>query len=115
LTAEDARRSIDAGADGLVVSNHGGRPLDRAPVSLQALADVRAEAGPDIEITLDSGVMSGADIAASLGLGADFVIIGRAYLDGLMAAGEQGVDKVIDLLADEVRNAMLLKIGRAYV
>lgn len=108
LTAEDARRSIDAGADGLVVSNHGGRQLDRAPVSLQALADVRAEAGPDIEIILDSGVMSGADIVASLGLGADFVIIGRAYLYGLMAAGEQGVDKVIDLLAEEVRNAMLL-------
>ena len=63
---------------------------------------------PDIEIILDSGVMSGADIVASLGLGADFVIIGRAYLYGLMAAGEQGVDKVIDLLAEEVRNAMLL-------
>ena len=99
---------MDAGADGLIVSNHGGRQLDRSPVSIQALTEVRKEAGPDVEIILDSGVMSGSDIVAALGLGADFVIIGRAYLYGLMAGGEQGVDKVIELLAEEVRNAMLL-------
>ena len=98
----------DAGADGLIVSNHGGRQLDRCPVSIQALTEVRKEAGPDVEIILDSGVMSGADIVAALGLGADFVIVGRAYLYGLMAGGEQGVDKTIQLLAEEVRNAMLL-------
>lgn len=108
LTAEDTRRAVDAGADGLIVSNHGGRQLDRCPASIQALTDVRKEAGPDIEIILDSGVMSGADIVAALGLGADFVIVGRAYLYGLMAGGEQGVDKTIELLAEEVRNAMLL-------
>ncbi|PQM74767.1 alpha-hydroxy acid oxidase [Corynebacterium sp. J010B-136] len=108
LTADDSRRATDAGADGLVVSNHGGRQLDRSPVSIQALSEVRKEAGPDVEIILDSGVMSGADIVAALGLGADFVIVGRAYLYGLMAGGEQGVDKTIELLAEEVRNAMLL-------
>src|SRR5699024_12455935 len=69
---------------------------------------VGADAGPDLEIMLCSGVMAGAGSLGSLGLGADFVIIGRAYLFGLMAAGEQGVDKVLDLLAEEVRNAMLL-------
>lgn len=108
LTADDSRRATDAGADGLVVSNHGGRQLDRSPVSIQALSEVRKEAGPDVEIILDSGVMSGADIVAALGLGADFVIVGRAYLYGLMAGGEQGVDKTIELLAEEVRNAVLL-------
>lgn len=108
LTGEDTRRAVDAGADGLIVSNHGGRQLDRCPASIQALTEVRDEAGPDIEIILDSGVMSGADIVAALGLGADFVIVGRAYLYGLMAGGEQGVDKTIELLAEEVRNAMLL-------
>lgn len=108
LTPADTRRAVDLSADGLIVSNHGGRQLDRCPVSIQALTEVRKEAGPDVEIILDSGVMSGADIVAALGLGADFVIVGRAYLYGLMAGGEQGVDKTIQLLAEEVRNAMLL-------
>ncbi len=108
LTAEDTRRSLDAGADGLVVSNHGGRQLDRAPVSLRALGEVRAEAGAGVEVILDSGVMSGADIVSALGLGADFVLIGRAYLYGLMAGGEQGVARAIELLAGEVEAAMML-------
>lgn len=108
LTAEDTRRSLDCGADGLVVSNHGGRQLDRAPVSLRALPAVRAEAGDDVEIILDSGIMTGADIVAALALGADFTLIGRAYLYGLMAGGRQGVDRAIALLAEEVRVAMML-------
>ncbi|MEO9248352.1 alpha-hydroxy acid oxidase [Citricoccus nitrophenolicus] len=108
LTAEDTRRSLDAGADGLVVSNHGGRQLDRAPVSLKALGEVRAEAGTGVEVILDSGIMSGADIVSALALGADFVLIGRAYLYGLMAGGEQGVARAIELLAREVESAMML-------
>lgn len=108
LTAEDTRRALDAGADGLVVSNHGGRQLDRAPVSLRALDEVRAEAGAGVEVILDSGIMSGADIVSALALGADFVLIGRAYLYGLMAGGEQGVARAIELLAREVESAMML-------
>ncbi|WP_313815249.1 alpha-hydroxy acid oxidase [Citricoccus sp.] len=114
LTAEDTRRSLDAGADGLVVSNHGGRQLDRAPVSLKALSEVRAEAGPDVEIILDSGILTGSDIVAALALGADFTLIGRAYLYGLMAGGRQGVERAIELLAEETRVAMML-MGAASV
>lgn len=108
LTAEDTRRALDTGADGLVVSNHGGRQLDRAPVSLQALPGVRAEAGPDVPIILDSGITTGEDIVAALALGADFTLIGRAYLYGLMAGGQEGVARVIELLAQEVTVAMTL-------
>lgn len=108
LTAEDTRRSLDVGADGLVVSNHGGRQLDRAPVSLRALPEVRAEAGSSVEIILDSGIMSGADIVAGLCLGADFALIGRAYLYGLMAGGREGVSRVIELLAKEMELTMQL-------
>ncbi|GAA1137657.1 alpha-hydroxy acid oxidase [Nesterenkonia lutea] len=114
LTAEDTRRSLEAGADGLVVSNHGGRQLDRAPVSLKALAEVRQEAGPNVEVLLDSGVMSGADIVSALALGADFVLIGRAYLYGLMAGGQQGVARAIALLEEETRVAMML-LGTATI
>ncbi|MFZ3561863.1 alpha-hydroxy acid oxidase [Streptomyces sp. BH055] len=114
LTAEDTRRSLDAGADGLVVSNHGGRQLDRAPVSLHALPEVRAEAGEDVEIILDSGIMSGADIVAALCAGADFTLIGRAYLYGLMAGGREGVSRAVELLAREIEVTMQL-IGAATI
>lgn len=108
LTREDARRALSIGADGLVVSNHGGRQLDRAPVSLTALPEIRDEVGPDVPLVLDSGVMSGADVVTALCAGADFVLIGRAYLYGLMAGGEQGVSRVIELLEEQIRTTMLL-------
>lgn len=112
LTAEDARKSVAAGADGLVVSNHGGRQLDRAPVAYEALSEVRAEVGAQMEIILDSGIMSGADIVAALCAGADFVLIGRAYLYGLMAGGQQGVERAIELLAKEIEvNMQLMGAG----
>ena len=114
LTAQDTRRALDAGADGLIVSNHGGRQLDRAPVSLRALPEVRAEAGTGVEIILDSGIMSGADIVAALCAGADFTLIGRAYLYGLMAGGREGVDRVIELLAKEIEVTMQL-VGAATI
>ncbi len=114
LTGEDTRRALDAGADGLIVSNHGGRQLDRAPVSLRALPEVRAEAGDGVEIILDSGIMSGADIVAALCAGADFTLIGRAYLYGLMAGGREGVDRVIELLAKEIEVTMQL-VGAATI
>ncbi|TFH56013.1 alpha-hydroxy acid oxidase [Glutamicibacter arilaitensis] len=108
LTREDAAKAKAAGADGLVVSNHGGRQLDRAPIAFEALSEVRAEVGPGMEIIMDSGIMSGADIVAALCAGADFVLIGRAYLYGLMAGGEKGVSRAIELLAKEVEVNMQL-------
>ncbi|MGO4295476.1 alpha-hydroxy acid oxidase [Glutamicibacter sp. MCAF14] len=108
LTTEDAAKAKAAGADGLVVSNHGGRQLDRAPIAFEALGDVRAEVGPEMEVIMDSGIMSGADIVAALCAGADFVLIGRAYLYGLMAGGEKGVSRTIELLAKEVEVNMQL-------
>ena len=108
LTAEDTKRSLDNGADGLVVSNHGGRQLDKAPASFDALPVVRAAAGDDVEIILDSGIMHGADILAALAHGADYTLIGRAYLYGLMAAGEAGVRKVLELLEAQMRVNMHL-------
>lgn len=108
LTTEDAAKAKAAGADGLVVSNHGGRQLDRAPIAFEALSEVRAEVGQDMEIIMDSGIMSGADIVAALCAGADFVLIGRAYLYGLMAGGEEGVSRAIELLAKEVEVNMQL-------
>ncbi|MDO4928946.1 MAG: alpha-hydroxy acid oxidase [Corynebacterium sp.] len=102
LNPEDAIKIIATGADGLVVSSHGGRQLDRAPVPLQQLPKIRDAVGNDVEIIYDSGVMSGNDVAIALALGADFVLIGRAYLYGLMAGGQEGVERVLELMAREL-------------
>lgn len=112
LTADDAARARSVGADGLVVSNHGGRQLDRAPDTLTALAEVRAAVGDDMELILDSGIMSGTDVVTALCAGADFVLIGRAYLYGLMAGGQRGVEKAIDLIRAEILTAMGLMGAR---
>ncbi|NEA30425.1 alpha-hydroxy acid oxidase [Streptomyces sp. SID13031] len=107
-TVEDARRVVDAGADAIVLSNHGGRQLDRAPTPLRILPDVRKAIGADAEIYLDTGIMSGADIVAALALGADACLVGRAYLYGLMAGGERGVARAAQILTTEVRRTMAL-------
>lgn len=112
--AEDARIAADAGADAVVISNHGGRQLDRSPVPLQQLPDIVQAVGQDVEVLVDGGIRTGADVAAALCLGADFVLIGRAYLYGLMAGGERGVDRVLDLMASELRTTMQL-LGAAGV
>lgn len=104
----DARAVVDRGADGIVLSNHGGRQLDRAPVPFQLLPEVAREVGADTEILLDTGIMSGADIVAAIALGARCTLIGRAYLYGLMAGGQAGVDRVIDILAEQIRRTMRL-------
>jgi isopentenyl diphosphate isomerase/L-lactate dehydrogenase-like FMN-dependent dehydrogenase len=98
LTAEDARRAVDAGANAIVVSNHGGRQLDGVAPTLRALPEVVAAAGSQAEILLDSGIRHGSDIAKALCLGARAVLIGRAYAYGLGAAGGPGVEKAIDIL-----------------
>jgi L-lactate dehydrogenase (cytochrome) len=110
---DDARAVVDAGADAVVVSNHGGRQLDRAPVPLELLPEVVAAVGDRAEVYVDTGVSSGADVVAALGLGATAVLLGRAYLYGLMAGGERGVDRVLALLAAEMtRTLQLLGVPR---
>lgn len=105
---QDAVESFARGADAIVVSNHGGRQLDRAPVPLRILPDIRAAVGPDAEIILDSGIMSGGDIVAAIAAGADFTLIGRAYLYGLMAGGRQGAERTLELLRTEMTVVMQL-------
>jgi L-lactate dehydrogenase (cytochrome) len=107
-TVEDARRLAGLGVDGIVLSNHGGRQLDRAPVPFHLLPHVVREVGMDTEVLLDTGIMNGADIVASLALGARFTLIGRAYLYGLMAGGRAGVDKTIEILRSEIERTMRL-------
>jgi L-lactate dehydrogenase (cytochrome) len=108
LTVEDAKLLADRGVDGIVLSNHGGRQLDRAPIPFHLLPHVAREVGADLEVHLDTGIMSGADIVASVALGARFTLIGRAYLYGLMAGGRRGVDKTIEILRNEIVRTMTL-------
>ncbi|MDA1185832.1 MAG: alpha-hydroxy acid oxidase [Acidobacteria bacterium] len=111
-TVEDAVRCVEAGAAAIQLSNHGGRQLDRAPVPFYLLPAVVREVGDDVEIYLDTGIMHGADIVASLAAGARFAFVGRAYLYGLMAGGRRGVDRTIAILADQVARTMrLLGVG----
>jgi L-lactate dehydrogenase (cytochrome) len=107
-TVEDARRVVDLGVDGIVLSNHGGRQLDRAPVPFQLLPKVRTAVGERTEIVLDTGIMSGADIVAAVALGARFTLIGRAYLYGLMAGGQAGVARAIEILEGQLTRTMRL-------
>lgn len=107
-TVDDAKRLADLGVDGITLSNHGGRQLDRAPIPFHLLPDVVREVGNDTEVHLDTGIMSGADIVASVALGARFTLIGRAYLYGLMAGGREGVDRAIEILRGEIVRTMKL-------
>ncbi|MEO5983766.1 MAG: alpha-hydroxy acid oxidase [Pedococcus sp.] len=107
-TVHDAAMVMDAGVDAIVLSNHGGRQLDRAPVPLRLLPDVREALGDDAEIMLDTGVMSGGDVVAAVALGASSVMVGRAYLYGLMAGGEAGVQRAAEILTAEARRTMAL-------
>jgi L-lactate dehydrogenase (cytochrome) len=107
-TLDDARRVVGAGADAIVLSNHGGRQLDRAPVPLRLLPDVVEAVGDRAEVYVDTGIMSGADIVAALALGARAAWVGRAYLYGLMAGGERGVDRTAEILTKEIRRTMQL-------
>lgn len=99
---DDLRMSIDAGADGVVLSNHGGRQLDRAVAPVELIAPARAVAGPDFTILVDSGFRRGTEIVQALALGADAVLLGRATLYGLAAGGEAGVSRAIEILAAEI-------------
>ena len=112
-TIDDARMVIDAGADAIVISNHGGRQLDRAPTPLEQLPSIAAAVSDRAEVYIDGGILSGADIVAAIASGARAALVGRAYLYGLMAGGERGVERVGQLLGREVvRTMQLLGVRR---
>src|SRR6185369_17439705 len=99
VSPSDARRAVSLGVDGLQLSNHGGRQLERAVAPVDLIAPVREAVGPSFTVLVDSGVRHGADVAVAMALGADAAVLGRAYLYGLMAGGEAGVDRTLDLLS----------------
>ncbi|WP_296603897.1 alpha-hydroxy acid oxidase [Nocardioides sp.] len=107
-SVDDARRVTDLGADAVLLSNHGGRQLDRAPVPFHLLPDVVAAVGDRVEVHLDTGIMSGQDVVAALAHGARFTMVGRAYLYGLMAGGRDGVDRALEILRGQVERTMRL-------
>jgi isopentenyl diphosphate isomerase/L-lactate dehydrogenase-like FMN-dependent dehydrogenase len=122
LTAEDARLAVEHGAAGVVVSNHGGRQLDRAPASIDVLQEVVDELRGDIEVYLDGGVRRGSDVLIALALGARAVLLGRPYLWALAAGGEEGVARALELIRAELENSMALlgvtrpdQVNRAHV
>jgi isopentenyl diphosphate isomerase/L-lactate dehydrogenase-like FMN-dependent dehydrogenase len=112
LSAADARRAVDAGAAGVIVSNHGGRQLDGVAAALEALDEVVATVGTDVEVLMDGGIRRGSDVAKALALGARAVLIGRPWAYGLGAAGEPGVRRVLEVLRAELdRTLRLLGVG----
>jgi isopentenyl diphosphate isomerase/L-lactate dehydrogenase-like FMN-dependent dehydrogenase len=113
LTAEDARRALEYGSDGVIVSNHGGRQLDGAVAGLDALVEVREALGDETPVLVDGGVRTGSDVLKALALGADAVLLGRPYAYGLAVGGQQGVEAVIRQLLAETDIALALLGGRA--
>jgi L-lactate dehydrogenase (cytochrome) len=105
---DDARRVVDAGADAVLLSNHGGRQLDRAPVPLELVAPTVDAVGDRAEVWVDTGITHGADVLAAIALGARTALIGRAYLYGLMAGGRRGVAKAVEILAGEIVRTLQL-------
>ena len=105
MRPDDARRAVDAGATAISVSNHGGNNLDGTPASIRALPGVADAVGGQIEVLLDGGIRRGSDVVKALALGARAVMIGRAYLWGLAANGEAGVDNVLEILRADRRDA----------
>jgi len=105
---DDARRVVDAGADAVLLSNHGGRQLDRAPVPLELVSPVVDAVGERAEVWVDTGITHGADIVAAIAFGAQTALIGRAYLYGLMAGGQRGVAKAVEILSAEIVRTLQL-------
>jgi isopentenyl diphosphate isomerase/L-lactate dehydrogenase-like FMN-dependent dehydrogenase len=108
LTGDDARHAVDAGANALVVSNHGGRQLDGVPASLNALPEVVAAVNGQVEVLMDGGIRRGSDIIKALCLGARAVLTGRAYAYGLAAAGEAGVVRALEILRTDMERTLKL-------
>jgi 4-hydroxymandelate oxidase len=108
LSAADGRRAVEHGADGVIVSNHGGRNLDTVPATIDALPRVVEAVGGKIPVMLDSGIRRGTDVLAALALGAKAVFLGRPYIYGLALGGQKGVERTINILRDEFERAMAL-------
>jgi isopentenyl diphosphate isomerase/L-lactate dehydrogenase-like FMN-dependent dehydrogenase len=108
---EDAKMAAKLGADAVLLSNHGGRQLDKAPIPLHLLADIKKEFKKDFELHIDTGIMHGADVLAAIAHGANFTYIGRAYLYGLMAGGQDGVERALTIMQGQmIRNMKLLGV-----
>jgi isopentenyl diphosphate isomerase/L-lactate dehydrogenase-like FMN-dependent dehydrogenase len=114
MRIDDAKRAVDAGVSAISVSNHGGNNLDGTPASVRALPAVANAVGDQIEVLLDGGVRRGSDVVKALALGARAVMIGRAYLWGLGAAGQAGVENVLDIFSGGIDSA-LRGLGRASI
>ena len=111
---DEARRAVDAGATAISVSNHGGNNLDGSPAPIRILPEIVDAVGTDVEVLLDGGIRRGSDVVKCLALGADGVLIGRAYLWGLAANGQAGVENVLDVLRDGI-SSTLLGLGKASI
>jgi isopentenyl diphosphate isomerase/L-lactate dehydrogenase-like FMN-dependent dehydrogenase len=111
---DDARRAVDAGVTAISVSNHGGNNLDTTPASIRMLPSIAEAVGSQVEIVLDGGIRRGSDVAKALALGARAVMIGRAYLWGLAANGQTGVENVLDVLRNGL-DATIFGLGHASV
>lgn len=108
VSVADAQRAAEVGVDAVVLSSHGGRQLDRAAVPIEVVPAVREALDDRVELLVDTGIMSGADIVAAVAMGANATLVGRAYLYGLMAGGRRGVAKAVNILTDEVSRTMAL-------
>ena len=108
LRAADAKRAVDAGFDGVIVSNHGGRQLDQVPAPIEVLAEIVAAVNGQAEVILDGGLRRGTDVLKALALGAKACMTGRPFLYGLAAGGAAGVEKALDIFAAEIRRDMML-------
>jgi isopentenyl diphosphate isomerase/L-lactate dehydrogenase-like FMN-dependent dehydrogenase len=111
---DDAKRAVDAGVSAISVSNHGGNNLDGTPATIRLLPDIAEAVGDQVEVLLDGGVRRGGDVVKALALGARAVMIGRAYLWGLGANGQAGVENVLDLLRSGI-DACLLGLGHSSI
>ena len=115
LSPDDARRAVDAGASGIIVSNHGGRQLDGVAATLRALPEIVAAVGDQVDVLVDGGIRSGADVVKALALGARAAMVGRAWAYGLSAAGQPGVERVLALLREDIDRTMRLLGVRSVV
>ena len=108
LSAADAVRCLDHGAEGIVVSNHGGRQLDGVPATLRVLPEIVSAVRDQAEVLLDSGIRRGSDVVKAVAMGARAVLCGRAYVYGIAAAGERGVTRALQILRDDIERTLAL-------